>query len=242
MANAHKIAIEAALKTNDELQTLFEKLGTADAPRGRVLAAYRMARRALSGNVSSLAVVLDTLNELRATVQSVVTDILHSAVEIGATQARRELRAYGLGDTQASVGAVEQQAALEAVLASLDAQIAKVRALALMGNADEAVVLGGDTHAGILSPGVVNSEASKWIGVLSGAAWLASVQHATRGGGEQEFRRQAIAAVDERTTETCLLINGTVVGMDEPFPLQGEPWNSAKRYGFSAMALPFHWY
>jgi len=108
--------------------------------------------------------------------------------------------------------------------------------------ADETTVLGDGTHAGILSPAMVIGEAAKWLGITAAATWMANIARATQGGGEEEFMRQAVAAIDERTTETCLLINGTVVGLDEPFPLQGEPWIQARAYGFSDMRLPWHWY
>jgi|FLYN01.1.fsa_nt_gi hypothetical protein len=50
------------------------------------------------------------------------------------------------------------------------------------------------------------------------------------------YRRQAIAAIDHRTTQCCLNVHGQIVGMDEPFVLTGTP-----RFADAVMAPPFHW-
>lgn len=52
-----------------------------------------------------------------------------------------------------------------------------------------------------------------------------------------EYKRQAIAAIDERTTETCLLVHGQVKPLDEPFKLRGTP-----RFADEIMRPPFHHY
>ena len=43
--NAHLAAVRGAERTGRELQALFGRLGTVEHPRGRVLSAYRNARR-----------------------------------------------------------------------------------------------------------------------------------------------------------------------------------------------------
>ena len=53
----------------------------------------------------------------------------------------------------------------------------------------------------------------------------------------EDFKRQAIAAIDERTTDTCLRVHGQVVGMTDPFKLTGTP-----RYADEVPAPPFHDY
>lgn len=49
--------------------------------------------------------------------------------------------------------------------------------------------------------------------------------------------RQAVAAIDERTTDCCLRVHGQIVGMDQPFRLTGSP-----RFADYVMAPPFHWH
>ena len=52
----------------------------------------------------------------------------------------------------------------------------------------------------------------------------------------REFMRQALAAVDERTTECCLWVHGQIVKLEEPFVLIAEP-----KFNDEQMEAPFHW-
>lgn len=58
------------------------------------------------------------------------------------------------------------------------------------------------------------------------------------GGVEAEMRleRQAIAAIDERTTDCCLRVHGQRVAQDQPFHLTGTP-----RFADYVHSPPFHW-
>lgn len=51
----------------------------------------------------------------------------------------------------------------------------------------------------------------------------------------EKFQRQAIAAIDEHTTECCLRVHGQIVGLDEPFHLTGQP-----RFAPYVQNPPFH--
>lgn len=48
--------------------------------------------------------------------------------------------------------------------------------------------------------------------------------------------KQAVAAIDENTTETCLLVHGQVQPMDSPYVLEGQP-----RFADRMMYPAFHW-
>ncbi len=54
---------------------------------------------------------------------------------------------------------------------------------------------------------------------------------------ESNFQKQAIATIDERTTDCCLRVHGQVQPIDEPFELTGTP-----RYADEVQDPPFHWY
>lgn len=235
MADAHQIAVNAALKTNNELARLFAKLGTEEAPRGRVLTAYRVARRALRGELDNAAAVMETLGELRETVVDAVRQTLVEAANLGAEQAQRELSAYSLGEvsTAASVLALMDGAA-GAIESALTHQLDGIRALTLSGAADDSLILGDEERVGMLSPGTIIGEATKWIAMLALTAYTTGVSQKAEPG---EFRRQAIAAIDERTTETCLRVHGQVVGLNEDFRLTGTP-----RFADRLRHPPFHWY
>jgi hypothetical protein len=51
------------------------------------------------------------------------------------------------------------------------------------------------------------------------------------------YWKQAIAAIDERTTDCCLRVHGQIKPLDKPFELSGTP-----RFADRVMNPPFHWY
>ena len=76
---------------------------------------------------------------------------------------------------------------------------------------------------------------------VEGAIWAAGNGYASRmyqqlaQRGDAQYRRQAIAAIDGRTTRCCLNVHGQIVDLDEPFHLTGSP-----KFGDYIMAPPFH--
>ena len=54
---------------------------------------------------------------------------------------------------------------------------------------------------------------------------------------DQKFMRQACCAIDERTTNCCLMVNGQIVGQREKFVLRGTP-----RFRDEMKNPPFHHY
>lgn len=102
----------------------------------------------------------------------------------------------------------------------------------------------------LLSVGIVDGRASAWrqgrnsvslgaqLALWSagmGAIGLAQTELKTQTG--VSFEKQAIAAIDERTTECCLRAHGQVQPLDKPFKLTGTP-----RFADEVMSPPFHWY
>jgi hypothetical protein len=53
----------------------------------------------------------------------------------------------------------------------------------------------------------------------------------------ERWKKQCIAAIDERTTDCCLQAHGQIVDLDAPFKLTGEP-----RFSDEQQNPPFHWY
>lgn len=53
---------------------------------------------------------------------------------------------------------------------------------------------------------------------------------------DEVYQRQAIAAIDENTTDCCLRVHGQIVSFDNPFHLTGTP-----RFASHVHAPPFHW-
>ena len=234
MPSTHQVVIQSALETGNAIGSLVARLGTSDNPSGRVLVAYRNARRALKGNLNKPRAVMEVLDELRRTVVDATDKTLGDAVDVGKAQAMRDLVAYGITAQTADIPGDVANNAVMAVRTRVDSQIYSVRASVLTGFADENLILGDDTRVGVLSGGGVISEASKWIAALTLFSYNRNVKQSAPA---DEFMRQAIAAIDERTTETCLEVNGQVVGMDEDFHLVGTP-----RYADYLRDPPFHNY
>jgi hypothetical protein len=232
----HERAAALALVSNEELRRLVNRLGTREAPNGRVLTAYRQARRAMAQAVASgqPGAVAEVLAELRRVLAEVGRVVLAAAAQAGTTQARAELAVYGLPNAGLPVYGAEDE--LGAWLAQVDAQGAAVRGL-WQSTGDGTVILGDEERAGVLSPGPVVREGARWVGVALLAGWALAVADAMRRSGRDDFLRQAVAAIDERTTDCCLRVHGQVVGMREDFHLTGTP-----RYGEWMRNPPFHWY
>jgi len=235
VATDHERAVRLARRTNKKLGWLFSQMGTADHPRGALLSSYRTARRALKGKLDKPGVVNDALLTLRAAIRGTSAHLLSRAGEIGADQAFSELALYGI--MAPSTYAVPQEAmAREAVLTVLEAQEQRIYALTIGGvsGADDLILGDGVTRLGILQPAPVQRELARWITSVSMFRWIDTVKRSSAG---DEFRRQAIAAIDERTTDCCLRVHGQTVKMDQPFALTGTP-----RYADKIMAPPFHNY
>jgi len=67
--------------------------------------------------------------------------------------------------------------------------------------------------------------------------WLGAVGGVGGQGQGEVWYKQAIAAIDERTTDCCLRVHGQAVPLAKKFKLTGEP-----RYGDKQAWSPFHWY
>lgn len=232
---AHDAAVRAALQIDRELGRLFGRLGTVEHPNGQVLTAYRNARRALASVIDgpmAAGAAMEILAQLRAEVERAARAALDAAIRAGSANAATQLDIYGLPAAQSTHdGAAE----LAAWLAVVDGQIAAVRA-AVLTDADEALILGDGSQPGMLNPNPVNRDGAKWLAVALAAAWVGTVANGTRS-QQDEYRKQVVAAIDERTTECCLMAHGQVRRWETDFVLQGEP-----RFADHLPWTPFHWY
>jgi hypothetical protein len=72
-----------------------------------------------------------------------------------------------------------------------------------------------------------------WLAALT---WDAFAYWVNQGGGGG-FKKQAVAAIDHRTTETCLNVHGQIQPLEGKFQLTGSP-----RYADEMDWSPFHAY
>jgi len=237
MASAHLAAIRAAERTTRELMLLINRLGTEAHPRGAILTAYRHLRRLLQGRVTDLALLRRALRELRRSVEDAVTRTLAESLELGFDQARRTLEAQALSVLVEPEPAVMRDWLL-GVMAMVEQQARMAEVMTRTRNVTEAALLGDQTRMGLLSPTPVIREAARAAtAVAVGGAMGVMARSGERVADRGEYREQAIATIDERTTDCCLRVHGQIKGLDEPFTLAGTP-----RFADEMMSSPFHWY
>lgn len=228
----HRTAIRLAEQTNDEIGKIVANLGTSDAPRGRLIAAYAAAIRALRGKLDNQRLVIETLNELRSSVEQASASAMVMAADAGRDLAERSLRIYGEDLVPVDVQPFRDSGHL-AIMAQLDTQLSAFRNANLHNLVDENELLGDDSRAGWLTYGVVLKTAAVWLALVANNATKATIKrNVTR-----TYVKQAIAGIDERTTDCCLRVSGQVVRLNEKFDLTGTP-----RFADEMDRPPFHWY
>ena len=244
MPTPHELAIKQALKTNAEIGRVIASLGTTQHPRGTLLTAYRTTRRAMENNTGNPQTVREALGQLRISVQQAIREAMATGVAIGLTAGQRNLEIYGLPPAR-GLNVTLEQAAIAAVIATLDSQIAAIQATVNARMASKGEILGDDNRVGMLTPAPVQRQAAHWIATVAAGSFLFIVtpqgEQGSGAGGQgvnrKVYLKQAIAAIDERTTECCLEVNGQTQPLDQPFILTGEP-----RYADEQMEPPFHDY
>jgi hypothetical protein len=172
-------------------------------------------------------------------------EALDSAVEIGQDSADRQWAHY------LAVGAVTPAQRIQAeprrdelyagwagtVDSQMDALEAMVRA-----DVDPALIYGDGDRLGAMQPAPVNREGAKWLGIAAGLALLFWLFGRREPGvswipDDLKIQKQAIAQIDNRTTDCCLRVQGQIQDFDKPFRLTGTP-----RYADKVEWPPFHWW
>jgi hypothetical protein len=245
MSNPLLTSINTAVREGEQLRGYFNRyLGTAEHPRGQILSAYRTSRNALASilkrqDATMVQQAQQTLDELRRNVQAAILTSLSMSIVLGQESAQIQIAAYEAVGVSAQVARQAPRPSLysAAPVAALDQQLQAVNALIATGAAPEEVI-GDGTRLGLLQPAPVQNETARWLrtAVTGGfIGWLIGTQPQAPTIERFPFRRQAIAGIDERTTNCCLLVHGQTVGMDEYFALIGTP-----RYADRQKDPPFH--
>lgn len=236
-ANPLEKSIKSGLAANDYLDVLFARIGNNEHTDGVVMTAYANARRALTTALTEsnkVKAAKDIMNGLRTVVRADVRLVLWLAQKAGIEEATRQLSYYGV-DYAGSVMSLSEQLdrAMDAVIATVDQQASTVEALLLTGS-DE-MILGGDANLGIVRPSYVSRTATFWTASLMWDAFSQNVSNYEVTTGEKKFQKQAIAAIDQKTTNCCLEVHAQIQDLDKPFQLTGTP-----RYADELDWSPFH--
>ena len=224
MPEPHERSVASALKTVEQLTKLTDRLRAGPSPINR---AYRVVVRSLRRNLNDPGAITDALQTLEDSVRVASQGFYERAAGIGLAQAKRDLKIYDLGDPEP----VEDDGISEAVVSALglvEAQGNKVISVAKLDMGDE-LILGDENRQGILAPGPILTEMAFWLTGLTVLSYLSSTR------AMPDAVRQAVAQIDDNTTQTCLNVHGQIVEVDEPFHLTGTP-----RFADDMHNSPFH--
>jgi len=237
----HQRAVDAALVTSDKLLDLFAALGSKDDSMRGLWAAFGLARRNLYGKLDDTRHVNRTLAQLRETARAMLEKQILAAARAGEKQAAREIAIY---DELPRVD-IDTDTYIESAASVMDAEIdrmlAQVRAASLTGG-DEALILGDggmssdDGRMGLLRASALLGVATAWIAQTALLAYNTTIDASvSKTRARSEWMKQAIAALDGRTTDCCLRVHGQTVPLKAKFRLTGEP-----RYADEMDNPPFH--
>ena len=232
--------IRAAERTTRDLRALFGRaLGTNEHPRGRILAAYRNAHRALrdvfrrARGAQAMGEVREVLTALRRDVQDAGTGALDAAIAIGRRQAEVERQVWELDPLDPTTP--NTRAMMDGWLSTVDGQTAFAMAV-IATEGDPALILGSETRTGRLRASDTTRAGAHWIAAAAmGALWVSLQGPQER--SKMTYDKQVIATIDERTTDCCLQAHGQIVPFDSDFRLTGTP-----RYADEMDWSPFHDY
>lgn len=232
-------AIKSAVNMNGTLGTMFAEAGDVAKGSGYVVRSYRNAKRAMTQALKEDNVrfaVRDVMFELRQNLSTNMQESLWGGVNAGLYESARQLKFYGINsDPSKSTADTSKQvsAALDAVLAQVDGQEAALQSMLMNDSIDPAMIVGDEERQGILRPGDILAGAAYWIAALtwdSFSWWSKTNQKGF------EFQKQAVAALDGRTTDCCLRAHGQIVPLNGKFELRGTP-----RFADQLDWTPFHW-
>jgi len=225
MPDPHERSVASALRTVEQLGVLTDRLRAGTSP---INSAYRVVIRSLRGNLNDTHAIIDALQTLEDSVKASSRGFYERAALIGLAQAKRDLKIYDLGEPE-PIQEDGVQAAVTSALSLVEAQGDKVMSVARLNMGDE-LILGDDSRQGILTPTPILTEIAFWITGLSVLLYLSSTKKPGL-----DLVRQAVAQIDDNTTQTCLNVHGQVVAMQEDFHLTGTP-----KFATDMRAPPFH--
>lgn len=232
--NPLRLAQRQGIRAVNDLGVLFRRLGTNEHPNSQTLVAYRAANRALKDALKSgggLNEVRDITRQLRIGVRAGIRPVLLAAVEQGYNNAARQLAIYKTTPPERPDLTLQVGSVYGLIDTTLQKQEAAVTALMLSG-ADEGLITGDDARQGVLRASEVVIAAAFWVASLW---WDTFSQTAERADGSSRFSKQAVAALDWRTTDCCLRVHGQVQPLGVPFELTGTP-----RFADQIDWPPFH--
>jgi hypothetical protein len=158
---------------------------------------------------------------------------LWAAVELGRQQAKVDRKVWGL-PTAGDQAPALVSSLLAVWVAVVERQAREARAATLLGDG-KFLLLGDKSRVGLIRPDTVIRAGTRWLTAATSNTYVTNMlgYRATL----FQWGKQAIPAIDIKTTTCCLKVAGQVVKIDDKFKLEGTP-----RFADKVDWPPFHWY
>lgn len=219
----HRQAVTKAVKLSAELKEQIESLGTRKTPWGRITSIYARYLPMLKGT-TSITQARFLLAQMRKEILDVATE-LNETVYTMANEYVDEL--FDTYDLLGRDKPLPPETAVVAIMATFDSQRDRILA-GLRLDADKKVLYGDGQRVGVLTYGSVNRDVAHFAPTL--ISYIIDYRNAS-----ENYYKQAVAALDFRTTMCCILVHGQVQEWKKPFELRGTP-----KFADRIMFPPFH--
>jgi hypothetical protein len=235
-----------AEEASDRLHDLFRSFGNAEERTGvyAIFDTANAALRDLVGDAPRLSQqdwpqARGIFQTVRRAVADLAREGFDEAEQIGNENAAEQVQVYegrGPDADETDKDPKRTAEALAAILLLLRGQQQAAGAL-FLANATTDLLLGDASRDGILRAGTLALNLTFWGGLIQQVSFNVAIARRVNELGLQPFLKQAVAVLDNRTTQTCRNVDGQKQPVNEPFQLTGTP-----RFADEMMEPPFHWY
>lgn len=211
----HKEAVELTETLNQDRLDLFDEIGNRNTVTTEIMQAYILAVQSLRGRlgISNAQYIISVYNQLSLRLEAEAERLLVKSSEIGLQAGYDLLDVYGIPvddlKTREKQSIVEDS--LVAFLGVTTTQINRAGLLSLAEDPDENLILGDYSRVGILTPSIATGELDTQTNLVISLIIAYLIERSLKGQSRLDMDRyilQAIAAVDHRTTQTCLRVHG----------------------------------
>jgi len=220
----HVQAVRIGTDISRRLKILQDGLGTSQRP-GRLTMLY-LKYTVLLREAKTLKEVRNLLSIMRIELEELLINHFSSISMLGNILKDELAKIYDLAAGEGS-GSIPKDIII-AALAAFDVQRDKVLAGTRLGY-DKDILFGSTSRVGVLSYGSV----AKNVDLFAPALISFIIDNRIR--FDEKYFKQAVAVLDLRTTNCCLLVHGQVQEWNKPFNLVGTP-----RYANWIKFPPFH--
>lgn len=235
----HRAEVKAALLVNKKLRATQNSISPSKHPRNALTQIYRITRKRIYTNFTNLAELKNILFIFSSTVRQIITPLITRIELLGITAGISSLNRRKIPNSPIVTASTPNivTPAVEAIVKIADSQVEQTLAVASIGGAVETVIGDGVNSVGFFSQGTINKQTNIFLTAITALATLTILNlFIAEQIQENIFYKQAIAAIDEVTTECCLIVHGQFQPINNDFSLIGSP-----RFADFINNPPFHW-